>query len=192
MTEIANINISLAILLLPLLGFIIVLFGGKRFPKIYLVEVGIVTFAFILTLVLGFSKLSTFLHQDLNFAFTWIDFGNVPTIGNLTIDLGIKIDNLTVIMLFVVNLISLLVHIFSMAYMKGDKRYTRYFAYLGIFTFSMLGIVLTDNLLMMYIFWELVGLSSYLLIGFGMRNNQHLMLGKKLSLQIGLVILGCF
>ena len=69
-------------------------------------------------------------------------------------------------MLFVVNLISMLVHLFSIAYMKGDKRYTRYFAYLGIFTFSMLGIVLTDNLLMMYIFWELVGLSSYLLIGF--------------------------
>ncbi len=166
MTEIANINTSIAVLLLPLLGFIIVLFFGKRFPKIYLVEVGIITLTFILSLVVGFSKLTTFLHQDLNFAFTWINFGNVPNIGELKIDLGIKIDNLTVIMLFVVNLISMLVHVFSIAYMKGDKRYTRYFSYLGIFTFSMLGIVLADNLLMIYIFWELVGLSSYLLIGF--------------------------
>jgi NADH-quinone oxidoreductase subunit L len=166
MTEIANINTSIAVLLLPLLGFIIVLFFGKRFPKIYLVEVGIITLTFILSLVIGYSKLTTFLHQDLNFAFTWINFGNVPNLGELKIDLGIKIDNLTVIMLFVVNLISMLVHVFSIAYMKGDKRYTRYFSYLGIFTFSMLGIVLADNLLMIYIFWELVGLSSYLLIGF--------------------------
>lgn len=166
MTEVTNINISIAILLLPLLGFLIVLFFGKRFPKIYLIEVGLITLTFILSVVIGISKFTSHLHQDFNFAFTWINFGNVPNIGNLTIDLGIKIDNVTVIMLFVVNLISMLVHIFSIAYMKGDKRYTRYFSYLGIFTFSMLGIVLTDNLLMMYIFWELVGLSSYLLIGF--------------------------
>jgi len=166
MTDIAHINMSIAILLLPLIGFIIVLFFGKRFPKIYLAEVGMISLTFVLSLIVGFSKLTSYLHQDLNFAFTWIDFGNVPNIGSLTIDLGIKIDNITVIMLFVVNLISMLVHLFSIAYMKGDKRYTRYFAYLGIFTFSMLGIVLTDNLLMMYIFWELVGLSSYLLIGF--------------------------
>ncbi len=166
MSEVANINISLLILLLPLVGFTIVLFFGKRFPKIYLAEVGILILAFVLSLVVGFSKLTTYIDQDILFSFTWINFGNVPNLGPLTIDLGIKIDNLTVIMLFVVNLISMLVHIYSIAYMKGDKRYTRYFAYLGIFTFSMLGIVLTDNLLMMYIFWELVGLSSYLLIGF--------------------------
>ena len=76
------------------------------------------------------------------------------------------IDNIAVIMLFTVFLISMLVHIFSLDYMKGDIRYNRYFAYLGIFTFSMTGIVFTHNVLMMYIFWELVGLSSYLLIGF--------------------------
>ena len=69
-------------------------------------------------------------------------------------------------MLVTVYIISFVVHVFSIDYMKGDKRYNRYFAYLGIFTFSMNGIVLTHNFLMMYIFWELVGLSSYLLIGF--------------------------
>jgi len=86
--------------------------------------------------------------------------------GRITVDLGVLIDNISVIMIVVVSLISMLVHFFSIAYMKGDKRYNRYFAYLGIFTFSMNGIVFTHNLLMMYIFWDLVGISSYLLIGF--------------------------
>jgi NADH-quinone oxidoreductase subunit L len=192
MSEITNINISLLILLLPLVGFVIVLFFGKRFPKIYLLEVGIITLAFLLSLVVGYSKLTTYLNQDLLFSFTWIDFGNVYNIGNLTIDLGIKIDNLTVIMLFVVNLISMLVHIYSIAYMKGDKRYTRYFSYLGIFTFSMLGIVLTDNLLMMYIFWELVGLSSYLLIGFWYEKKSAADAGKKAFLTNRVGDLGMF
>jgi len=192
MTEMANINISLAILLLPLLGFIIVLFLGKRFPKIYLVEVGIISLVFILSVVVGYSKLTTYLHQDLLFSFTWIDFGNVPNIGALSVDLGIKIDNITVLMLFVVNLISMLVHIYSIAYMKGDKRYTRYFSYLGIFTFSMLGIVLTDNLLMMYIFWELVGLSSYLLIGFWYEKKTAADAGKKAFLTNRIGDIGMF
>ena len=82
-------------------------------------------------------------------------------------------------MLFVVALISALVHYFSIAYMKGDERYNRYFAYLGIFTFSMNGIVLTNNILMMYIFWELVGLSSYLLIGFWFEKKSASDAGKK-------------
>ena len=87
----------------------------------------------------------------------WINWG---------ISLGIVLDNLSVIMLVVVCLISALTHLFSIKYMEGDVRYHRYFAYLGVFTFSMLGIVLSDNLLMMYIFWELVGFSSYILIGY--------------------------
>ena len=98
--------------------------------------------------------------------FTWIDLGNVPGVGPLQIKMGVVIDNLTAIMLAMVTLISLLVHLYSTGYMAGDKNYGRYFAFLGIFTFSMLGIVLSDNLFAIYIFWELVGLSSYLLIGF--------------------------
>ncbi len=73
----------------------------------------------------------------------------------------------------------MLVHIFSVEYMRGDIRYNRYFAYLGIFTFSMSGIVLTHNILMMYIFWELVGLSSYLLIGFWYEKKSASDAGKK-------------
>jgi NADH-quinone oxidoreductase subunit L len=111
-------------------------------------------------------KFAYYLNKDIIAEFTWITMGGAPSSDLVKIDLGIKIDNLTVLMLFVVNLISALVHYFSIEYMHGDKKYTRYFAYLGVFTFSMLGIVLTHNLLMMYIFWELVGLSSFLLIGF--------------------------
>ncbi|PID57312.1 MAG: NADH-quinone oxidoreductase subunit L [Ignavibacteriae bacterium] len=179
MSEITNINLSIIILLLPLIGFTVVVLWGKRFSKLFLFEVAMITIAFVLSLVVGFSKLTTYLHKNLNYSFTWIDFGDVPGIGNLTVDLGIKIDNMTVIMLFVVTLISMLVHIYSMGYLKGDKRFSRYFSYLGIFTFSMLGIVLTDNLLMMYIFWELVGLSSYLLIGFWYEKKSAADAGKK-------------
>ena len=166
MSELTLISLSIITLFLPLVGFAIVIHFGKRFPKLYLFEVGIISLTFIITVIINIGKLVYHKAQDIAFSFTWIDFGNVPMFGSMQIDLGIKLDNVAVIMLLVVNLISLLVHIFSIAYMKGDKRYNRYFAYLGIFTFSMLGIVLTDNLLMMYIFWELVGLSSYLLIGF--------------------------
>ncbi len=82
-------------------------------------------------------------------------------------------------MLVIVMLISFLVHLFSVDYMKGDIRYNRYFAYLGLFTFSMAGIVITSNMLMMYIFWELVGISSYLLIGFWYEKKSASDAGKK-------------
>ncbi|MCP5061871.1 MAG: NADH-quinone oxidoreductase subunit L [Ignavibacteriae bacterium] len=192
MFELNTINISLLILLLPLLGFVVVLFLGKKFPKIYLFELAIISLVFLLSVFVGYTKLSSFLNQDLLFSFTWIDFGNVFNVGDMHIDLGIKIDNVTVIMLFVVNLISLLVHLFSIAYMKDDIRYNRYFAYLGIFTFSMLGIVLTDNLLMMYIFWELVGLSSYLLIGFWYEKQSASDAGKKAFLTNRIGDIGMF
>ena len=165
MTESVLSTLSLIILFLPLLGFTVVILLGKRFPKLYLFEVAILTIAFILSVVVMYSKLAYYLNSDLISSFNWITIGAAPLAGVINIELGIKIDNVTVIMLFVVNLISMLVHIFSIEYMHGDQRYTRYFANLGLFTFSMLGIVLTHNLLMMYIFWELVGLSSYLLIG---------------------------
>jgi NADH-quinone oxidoreductase subunit L len=166
MNESLLINFSIIILFLPLLGFLTVVFFGKRFRPLYLFEVAILAATLILSIIVCYTKLSYYSSKDIVAAFTWISMGTAPVIGSLNIELGIKIDNITAIMLIVVNLISFLVHMFSIEYMNGDKRYTRYFAYLGIFTFSMLGIVLTHNLLMMYIFWELVGLSSYLLIGF--------------------------
>ena len=80
--------------------------------------------------------------------------------------LGVLIDSLTLAMMAMVSLIAFLVHLYSIGYMKGDKRYGRFFAYLSLFTFSMMGIVLSHSLLQLFIFWELVGLTSYLLIGF--------------------------
>ena len=71
---------------------------------------------------------------------------------------------MTAVMLMVVCIVSFLVHLYSVGYMHGDRRYERFFAFLGFFTFSMLGIVLANNLFFLYVFWELVGLSSYLLI----------------------------
>lgn len=104
---------------------------------------------------------------------TWFDFGDAATSAlghSYAITLGILNDRLAATMLIVVTLISFLVHLFSSEYMRAPSmhagRLNRYYAFLGLFTFSMLGIVLANNLLMIYIFWELVGVSSYLLIGF--------------------------
>lgn len=166
MTESTIIQLAIAILFLPLVGFTFVIFLGKKIEKAYLFELAIIILTFIGTVVLLFGKLSGYLDKSIVSGFSWISYENIPVFGTVNIELGFLIDNLSAIMIFVVALISMLVHIFSVAYMKGDKRYNRYFAYLGIFTFSMNGIVFTHNLLMMYIFWELVGLSSYLLIGF--------------------------
>ena len=88
------------------------------------------------------------------------------SLGGVTFSMGFYLDSVTAIMLIVVTLVSSLVHIFSMGYMHGDPRYPRFFAYLSLFSFSMLFLVVSDNLLGIYIGWELVGLCSYLLIGF--------------------------
>ena len=91
--------------------------------------------------------------------FLWAFFGAI------NLRMGYQVDPLTATMLVVVTLISLLVHIYSLGYMKGDVRYKRYYSILSLFTASMLGLVLADNFLMLFIFWELIGLCSFLLIG---------------------------
>ena len=91
----------------------------------------------------------------------WMNFSE-----SLHIDMGILIDPISVMMLVVVSVVSLMVHIYSRGYMKGDDGYTKFFAFLSLFTFSMFGLVLATNLFQIYIFWELVGVSSYLLIGY--------------------------
>ncbi|HEX9827413.1 MAG TPA: NADH-quinone oxidoreductase subunit L [Flavobacteriaceae bacterium] len=91
----------------------------------------------------------------------WMNFSET-----LHIDMGILIDPISVMMLLVVSVVSLMVHIYSRGYMKGDDGYTKFFAFLSLFTFSMFGLVLATNLFQIYIFWELVGVSSYLLIGY--------------------------
>ncbi|NMW18401.1 MAG: NADH-quinone oxidoreductase subunit L [Chlorobiaceae bacterium] len=163
------IQLSIVVLLLPLLSFVILIFFNRRLPRRGdFVGVGILGTAFAISAYIFWTVIVQTYDPAFRVAwdFTWIDLGKVPGIGHLQIKMGIVIDNLTAIMLAMVTLISLLVHLYSTGYMAGDKNYGRYFAFLGIFTFSMLGIVLSDNLFSIYIFWELVGLSSYLLIGF--------------------------
>ncbi|MEJ5261936.1 MAG: NADH-quinone oxidoreductase subunit L [Ignavibacterium sp.] len=173
------INTSLYVLFLPLLGFVVTLLLGKKVKSIYLFENLVLILTFIASVFILYNKLAIFSATKIVSEVEWFSFPNTPIFGDISIKLGIMIDNITAMMLFVVALISMLVHLYSIAYMKGDERYNRYFAYLGIFTFSMNGIVLTHNILMMYIFWELVGLSSYLLIGFWFEKKSAADAGKK-------------
>lgn len=156
--------LSLAVLLLPLLSFCILIFFGKRILRNGdWLGTGILFLDLLLSIVL-FYGFYTYGKFDLNVQ--WIDLGYISIFGHIKFNLGIVIDELSALMCIVVNIISAFVHLFSVKYMENDPKYSKYFAYLGLFTFSMLGIVITNNLLMMYVFWELVGLSSYLLIGF--------------------------
>jgi NADH-quinone oxidoreductase subunit L len=93
--------------------------------------------------------------------YTWLQFS-----PGMSIDMGILLDPASVMMLVVVTFVSLMVHVFSLGYMKGEERFATYYAFLGLFTFSMLALVLSTNIFQLYIFWELVGASSFLLIGF--------------------------
>ena len=100
-------------------------------------------------------------------------------IGGMNLSFGLMLDQLSAIMLLVVSGISLLVQIYGQAYMDGDKSYTRYFAYMSLFTASMLGLVLARNVIQIFVFWELVGVSSYLLIGFWMDRPSAAAAAKK-------------
>jgi NADH-quinone oxidoreductase subunit L len=154
-------TMALAVLLLPLLAFTVLYLTGKKLPRqgdwLGIAATGL---AFGLSLYL-FAQVWNGPVQHTRT--TWF---SLPSGLVADFTAGILLDNLTVLMLVIVTFISTLVQLFSVGYMHGDKGYSRYFAYLGLFTFSMLGIVLVDNLLLLFMFWELVGLSSYLLIGF--------------------------
>ena len=170
----------LAVLFLPLLSFGVQLLLPKKIDKI---KVYISSFIMLISLLIAsnaliqiYSSSNMSLMNKLSFALTnsalsTIEF-NWISLPDLQINFGIVSDSMAVLMLCVVSLISLLVHIFSIEYMKGDKRFSRYFAYLGLFTFSMNGIVLSNNLFFTFIFWELVGVSSFLLIGFWYEKNS--------------------
>ncbi len=99
--------------------------------------------------------------QQIVFNQTWLQFTD-----NLVINLGFLLDPISALMLIVITTISFMVHVYSLGYMEGEKGFQRYYAFLSLFSFSMLGLVVATNIFQMYIFWELVGASSYLLIGF--------------------------
>jgi NADH-quinone oxidoreductase subunit L len=172
---------SIVVLLLPILSFVINIFFGKRLKKLSgVIGTSILTASLVISIIIAFTKLSVYGGAKIIQANAeWVNFGLVPGIGQFSLNIGIGVDNLTAIMLIVVTLISTLVHLYSTEYMSDDPKYTRYFAYLGLFTFSMLGIILSNNFFLMYVFWELVGISSYLLIGFWYEKRSAANAGKK-------------
>ncbi len=149
-----------AIILCPLAAFAAITLYLRHLPKVagYL-SIAAIGASFILSLValvdvLGAGGgIATHTHA-------WFQA------GPLELALGVRIDGLTAVMLVVVSSVSLLVQVYSQGYMEGDPGYGRYYAYMSLFITAMLGLVLADNLFMLFVFWELVGLSSYLLIGF--------------------------
>ena len=106
--------------------------------------------------------------------FTWLQLSE-----HMVIEMGLLLDPISVMMLVVITTVSLMVHLYSTGYMKDDEGYARYFTFLSLFTFSMLGLVVATNLIQIYIFWELVGVSSYLLIGHYYQKPEAVAAAKK-------------
>lgn len=167
-------NLYLAIIALPLLGFIINALLGKKMSKnlvgifaslMIFIPFVIITGAF-LKLVNGAEPI----HFQL---FNWF------SVGMYSVDYGIQIDQLSVIMVMLITGVGFLIHVYSIAYMKEDENYSRYFSYLNLFIFFMLILVMSDNYLGMFIGWEGVGLASYLLIGFWFKNDDFNNAAKK-------------
>ncbi len=156
------------ILLLPALTFVVLGLAGMKMSHkvaglIGTTSLGIVT---VLSYYTAFCYFTAGRGADGTFAtlvpynFTWLP------LGALNFDLGILLDPISVMMLIVISTVSLMVHVYSFGYMHGEKGFQRYYAFLSLFTMSMLGLVVATNIFQMYLFWELVGVSSYLLIGF--------------------------
>ena len=144
--------------LFPLASFLILGLGGRWIKdNAHLVAVPAVFVSFLLS-VLAFIDIAGGQHTTLPL-YTWL------VSGNLDVHIGLYIDRLTAVMLLLVTIVSLLVHIYTIGYMHGEPGYARFFSYIALFTFSMLMLVLADNLLQLFVFWEAVGLCSYLLIG---------------------------
>jgi len=164
-----NYSYTSLIPLLPLAAFVVLgLWGKKYLSKIAgiigtLILLAITILSFITAYQYFFieGKANDVYQPIIAFDYTWLRFTD-----NLSINMGIILDPISVMMLVVVSFVSLMVHIFSLGYMKGEERFATYYAFLSLFTFSMLGLVLSTNIFQIYIFWELVGVSSYLLIGF--------------------------
>ena len=162
-------ELTILILLIPFLSFLIVGIGGKWMSHrtaglIGSIGLGLVTILSYATAWSYFTapRLADGTYETLMpYNFRWLPFTQ-----NLSIDMGILLDPISVVMLIVISTVSMMVHIYSFGYMKGERGFQRYYAFLSLFTMSMLGLVVATNIFQMYLFWELVGVSSYLLIGF--------------------------
>ena len=170
------------ILIIPLCSFLVLSLFGKRMKPALSGSIGVIAgiaaLTFSLLIAYGyffeFGKISGQYLKHISIQFTWLQFSNA-----LSIDMGIVLDPISVMMLVVISFVSCMVNIYSLTYMKGEERFRTYYAYLGLFTFSMLGLVISVNLFQMYIFWELVGISSFLLIGFYFAKPSAIAAAKK-------------
>ncbi|MGI6224673.1 MAG: NADH-quinone oxidoreductase subunit L [Peptococcales bacterium] len=164
MIDSVGINYIWLVPLAPLVAFILITFLFKRFKMLSaLTAIFSMVIAFFLSLdILRVVLINPEINMNnpIEFALPWLDM------NGLFIEMGALIDPLTAGMLFVVTFISLLVMIYSIGYMQDDPGFSRFFSYLALFVFSMLGLVISNNYFQMFVFWELVGLCSYLLIGF--------------------------
>src|SRR5579871_1509424 len=149
--------------LLPLISFVLIAAGVRRSPRLSgWLTILTILWAFMLSALAFIQVMSGNCPQSVcaDQRYDWI-----PLVGLPPLTVGFRVDALTATMLIVVTSVSLLVQIYSTGYMRGDRGYARYYASMSLFTFSMLGLVLANNLLTIYLFWEGVGLCSYLLIG---------------------------
>ena len=172
---------TLWILILPLLGFLSLGLLGTRLKGKSAGYIG--TALLGLTALLSYFTAWQYFSMDrvdgIRQALTPVNWTWMRFTEFLHIDLGILLDPISVMMLVVISTVSLMVHIYSLGYMEGEKGFQRYYAFLGLFTFSMCGLVVATNIFQMYIFWELVGVSSYLLIGFYYTKPEAVSASKK-------------
>ena len=166
------------IVILPLAGFAITALVGRRLDReAHWVPVGLVVLSWAIAMVVAFAALSGAAPFDAGgYGVTLYEW--IPA-GAFTIEAGFFVDNLTAVLLIVVTTIGMLVHVYSIGYMAHEPGYWRFFAYLNLFMFSMLLLVLADNFLVVFVAWELVGLCSYLLIGHWYRRRSAALAAKK-------------
>jgi len=190
--------------LLPLATFVLLGLLGRTYFKKSSGSIGTASLlaSTVLSLFVAYNyffvdgKVNGIYKQIIAFKYNWLTFS-----PNVSIDMGVLLDPISVMMIVVVSFISLMVHIFSLGYMRGEERFPTYYAFLSLFTFSMLGLVLSSNIFQIYIFWELVGVSSFLLIGFYYNKPSAVAASKKafivtrfadLGFLIGILILGFY
>lgn len=195
---------TILILALPMLSFVLLALADSKLSHKIAGLIG--TFSLGIVTVLSYYTAITYFAggrgadglfpTDVTFNFTWLPFTE-----SLHIDMGFMIDPISAMMLVVISTVSLMVHIYSFGYMKGERGFQRYYAFLSLFTFSMLGLVVATNIFQMYVFWELVGVSSYLLIGFYYTRPEAILASKKafivtrfadLGFLIGILIYGFY
>ena len=173
---------TILILLLPLLSFLFLGLAGMKLKPVVAGATGTAVLAVValLSYCTAFEYFSA--GRDAAGVFpTLVPWNTVwlPISRTLHIDLGILLDPISVMMLVVISTVSLMVHVYSLGYMKGERGFQRYYAFLSLFTMSMMGLVVATNIFQMYLFWELVGVSSYLLIGFYYTKKEAVAASKK-------------